>query len=438
MPLKVMGGAFSIPAYAMKGLYQEGLKNKGANVQNYIIAARISQGYDEASAISQSEREDIVSRWKCIKLNVKKKKNVGEDQIEALHTLMKERRAKRQEKWARVNSHFKRPEARPSFPATMHEHGSYEEIPPPANGATELPASTSRSAELHGNPLQHANTFPRPHTAHSSHTMHSTRSQTSLEQQLAAEEEAERREFEAAIQASVSETSRGNPEEDDMIARAIRASITELERPVAHEEDDEEVLQRALKASIDEASKHGASEEEQKLLEETLKNSVLDKGGKRRRGSDSEWDSSDTEDDEEYQRIIAESKELAHLHSHYLDEYAAQTAAGVQETGVVGSQDANETGGAGGEDAALKKALEESEKAGLNGDEDVALKKALEESEKAEQERMVELEKQKTEEDIVLEYVKKQSLAEEEHRRRMMQGRDIVGESSSAGGSSVQ
>lgn len=66
MPLKVMGGVFSFPGYAMKGLYQEALKNKGANVQNYIIAARISQGYDEASAVSANERADIVSRWYVI------------------------------------------------------------------------------------------------------------------------------------------------------------------------------------------------------------------------------------------------------------------------------------------------------------------------------------------------------------------------------------
>src|SRR5262245_20634138 len=101
-----MGGAFSIPAYAMKGLYQEMLKDKGVNVQNYIIAARISQGYDEATTISTDERADIVSRWKCIRLNVKKKKNPGEEKMEALHTLMQQRRKKRQEKWAKINSHF--------------------------------------------------------------------------------------------------------------------------------------------------------------------------------------------------------------------------------------------------------------------------------------------------------------------------------------------
>lgn len=396
VPFRVMGGAFSVPAYAMKGLYQEAMKNKGANVQNYIIAARISQGYDEAQNVSRSERDDIISQWKCIKLNVKKKKNIGEGQLEALHTLMKEKRAKRQG-LAKVDSQFQRPEARPTFPPQLHEQGSYD----------ESLASTPAVSRTQSGTLTHANTFPRPHPAGSLNQQH--------QQHLAAEEEeaeaAERLELERAIQASVAETSRGDPNEDELIERAIRASVAELERPVLAEEDEEEAMQRALKASIEEASKHGASAEEQKMLEETLKASLMDKGGRTRNGhgSDSEWDSSDdTEEDEEYQRIIAESKELAHLHSQNPNEYLEHTATGAQESGIMVGRRAEE-----GED-----------------DDDEAMRKVLEESARAEQVRMEGLEKQKTEEEIVLEYVKKQSLAEEEHRRRMAQGRDVGGSSS--------
>jgi hypothetical protein len=66
-------------------------------------------------------------------------------------------------------------------------------------------------------------------------------------------------------------------------------------------------------------------------------------------------------------------------------------------------------------------------------DDDAELKKVLEESEKAENERMQKLEKQKTEEDIVMEYVRKQSLLEEEHRQRVASGRDTSGEGNGTG-----
>lgn len=407
VPLRVMGGVFAVPGYTMKGLYQEGMKSKGANVQNYIIAARISQGYDEAQHVTREERDDIIATWKCLKLNVKKKKNIGEDQMDALHGLMKEKREKRQQTWGKINSHFKRPEARPTFPAAM-DHSSYEEMPDTtrtysATSGTRSPVSTV------GSSLHLTNSYPRPHTAQSSSSQLPL---TPLQQRRAQEdaEEAERLELEAAISASVAETSRGNPEEDEMIERAIRASMMELAN-APENEDEEAALQRVMTASLEEAGKHGATEEEQKLLEETLKKSLLEKSGTRRRGSDSEWDSSDTEDDEEYQRIIAESKELAHLHENHPVDYTAHAAAGAQESGVLPSNPGN----------------------GPNEEEEL-LKKALAESEAAEKERLSALEKQKTEEEIVMEYVKKQSLAEEEHRRRMAQGRDVGGESSSAAG----
>lgn len=429
VPFRVMGGAFSVPAYAMKGLYQEMLKDKGATVQNYIIAARISQGYDEASTVSAQERADIISRWKCIRLNVKKKKNPGEEKIEALHTLMQERRKKKSERWAKVNSHFKRPSATPSFPASLDNisSSSLPEVVDHADARDMTGADTAAgAAPERPTPFQPASTFPQ---ALSSHPPAPEEAQA----QAAAEEEAERRELEAAIAASVAETSRGNPEEDELVTRAIRASMAELEREPQGVEDEEQALHRAMTASLEEAQRSGVSEEEQKVLEETLRQSLLETSHRiqRKRNSDSEWDESDTEDDEDYQRIIAESKEMAHMEQGFpVDYYQATGGARPREDGDI---DAN------AEEEAMKKAIEESEKAMANGSvdplaEEEALRKAIEESEKAEQERMQELERQKTEEDIVLEYVKKQSLAEAEHQRRMREGRDTVGESSSSGG----
>ncbi|KAF2006736.1 glycosyltransferase family 1 protein [Amniculicola lignicola CBS 123094] len=417
VPLRVMGGVFALPGYAMKGLYQEAMKSKGADVQNYIIAARISQGYDKAATISEGERKDILERWRCIKLNVKKKKNPGEESIETITTFMNDRRKKRLDRWAKLKGkHNVKPDAQPAFPPAIVRQDSYPDQPEVAPSRTTAAPNVSAAlgqafsnpgtgVQREGHPLQHANTFPRPSSSGAPISMVDNDD----------EDDDDRQQLEAAIAASVNETSRGNPDEDEMIARAIRASMAELQQPQPAGESEEEALQRAMRASIEEASRSGASEEEQKVLEEVLKNSMLEQRrvhGQHDYGTDSEWDS-DSEEDEEYQRVIAESKELAHLQSTNLPAYVEHTAGGAQESGLVGD-------------------------AGDRGIDEEAFKKALEESEKAERERMAEIERQKTEEEIVMEYVRKQSLAEEEHRRMAMQGRGEEvkkGESSGAGGS---
>ena len=400
VPFRVMGGAWAVPGYAMKGLYQEMIKSKGNGVQNYIIAARISQGYDESLSVTPQERADIVSKWKIVKVNMKKKKNPGGETMDSLHSLVADKRKRKEDRWNRINSHFKKPEARPSFPAAMSPHTSYNE-------ATTEPASRTNSNTLPAWKIQEQERVSRTTTGNS---QQSQQADTELEAQLIAEEEAERRELEAAIAASVAENSHGNAEEDQLMARAIRASVAELERAPAdaNEHDEEEALKHALQASLQEAGRSNVTEEEQRLLEETLRNSLLDTSRQRQHGSDSEWDTSDTEDDADFQRIIAESKELAHLQQHYPQDYQNETNA--QESGTLGAGGAIDT-----------------------STEDEELRKVLEESERAEKERQANASKEKTEDEIVMEYIKKQSLLEEEHRQRRMQGRDTAGESSGAG-----
>ncbi|KAF3002561.1 hypothetical protein E8E13_007825 [Curvularia kusanoi] len=398
VPFRVMGGAWAVPGYAMKGLYQEMIKSKGSGVQNYIIAARISQGYEESLTVSSQERADIVSKWKIVKVSMKNKKPRG-DAMDSLHSLVADKRKRKEDRFNGVDSHFNRPQARPSFPPALAQSSSYSNV--------SEPASRSNSGALPAWKIQEQERVSRVTSAQSQ------QSNTELEAQLIAEEEAERRELEAAIAASVAENSHGNAEEDQLMARAIRASVAELERAPADatEQEEEEALKRAMQASIEEAGRSGATEEEQRLLEETLRKSLLDTSRRRQHGSDSEWDSSDTEDDADFQRIMAESKELAHLQQHYPQEY--QSAAGGQESGTVPSVGAAADASA----------------------EDEELRRALEESELAERERQANASKEKSEDEIVMEYIKKQSLLEEEHRRRNLQGRDLAGESSGAGGS---
>lgn len=414
-----MGGAWAVPGYAMKGLYQEMVKSKGKGVQNYIIAARIAQGYDEANHLSARETAEIVSKWKHIKIGVKKKKNVAEEQMESLHMLVSEKRKRRQERWGKLNSHFKRPEAQPTFPPAMSEHSNYQELPHSHTTSHDSASSEAGPRIITGEPSwrtqarlpQQTDTFPRS----------SSQAQVALEAELIAEEEAERQELEEAIAASIAHNSHGDAQEDLLVARAIRASIAELERTPAGAgtQDEEEALRRAMQASLAEAGRKGCSEEEKTQLEETIRRSLLETSRRRQHGSDSEWDTDDdTDDDEEYQRIIAESKELAHLHEKSPKEYHA--ACGMQESGIMGAI-ADATG------------AREAHALNYNDEEEEELKRVLEESEKAHKESMAKLDKQKTEEDIVMEYVRKQSLLEEQHRQRNLQGRDTRGEGSGYG-----
>lgn len=395
-----MGGVWSIPAYAMKGLYQEMLKNKGSGVQNYIIAARISQGYEEASVLSPAEKADIVSSWKCIETNVTKKKNPGGDQLQALHTYMSEKRERKANKG--VLEKLKKRETAPgAYDPRLYAsdgRGSLDLPEPVIRTNTATSTTTNRTGDQHPlHLLHHAHTYPEPAPPHNVPPAQHI--------EMVDDDANERAELDAAIKASVAETSRGNPEEDELIARAIRASMIELQREPEHGETEEEALQRAMNASMQEAQKSGANEEEQRILEETLRTSMLETTRARREhGTDSEWDSSDTENDEEYQRIVAESEKLHELHSQSEnhDEYFTTIA------GAVDSKDVEK-----------------------NNEEEEALRKAIEESERAAKEHESNLEKQKTEEDIVMEYVKKQSLAEAQHRQRFEQGRDTGGQSSS-------
>lgn len=436
VPFRVMGGAFSVPGYAMKGIYQEMIKSKGKTVQNYIIAARIAQGYDAANDLSRRERDDIIAAWKYAKVGIKKKKNLGEDQMDSLHLLVQEKRKRRQERWSRVNSHFKKPDAQTPVPSGASGQATGSQYNAPLTHSVSHGSTVSspgpRTLPPGEQPAwrqQHAATFPRPTSSQAQE------SNASLEAQLIAEEEAEQRELEAAIAASIHQNSSGNAQEDELVANAIRASIAELDRQPADvgAEEEEQALKRAMTASLEEAGRTGSSAEEQRVLEETIRRSLLDTSKRRLHGSDSEWESSDTEGDEEFQRIVAESKEVAHLHEKYPEEYKA--VSGAQEAGIM--RDIADATGASASDPTQAGASVPSQPPTLpsrtadgrshaehaqDADEEEELRKALKLSEQSHQEDAKKLEQAKNEEDIVMEYVRKQSLLEDEHRRKIGEG----------------
>lgn len=197
--------------------------------------------------------------------------------------------------------------------------------------------------------------------------------------------------FEEAIRTSVAATSRGNPEEDQMIERAIRASLTELHL-ASKEGDNNEAIHRAIQASVAEAAQ-ARSEDRSQPRPTTLDGS-----------SDHEKELAAA-----LQRSVQENQQSEEGHS----------LAGVDldDSGVDTDDDEN-----------IKAAIERSKSTPTRqprcGTEEDDFHNAVELSRKAHEEHEQGLSKSKTEEEIVLEYVKKQSLAEEELKRSVPTARD--------------
>ena len=76
--LKPGAAAWAIPGYTMKGIYKEMKLHSGSSVQNYIIASRTAQGFDEYRQSTEQERRDVVERWKQMQGDIKKKRNPDE------------------------------------------------------------------------------------------------------------------------------------------------------------------------------------------------------------------------------------------------------------------------------------------------------------------------------------------------------------------------
>ena len=349
--LKPGAAIFGIPGYTMKGVYKEMSKRMGSSVQNYIIAARTAQGYDEWHASSEQERRDVVMRWKMMQKDIKKKK----DPDELVKDILEEQRRKAQTGTKEVKGGIGKVRSRASSAVRGDRSPS---IPGHQDPESEMLSVGGSRAETH-TPLE---TVP---------------SSTTQETGATALQDPE---LEDAIRQSVQQTSKGDPEEDAAVERAIRASMAELERSrlaraTQHTDDgvEDEDMKRAIQASTAEAQQSGVAggvtdEELERALAQSLKEQ------RRQRGSDSEWDSdANTEDDEDYRRAIEESSKHPILKPE--------------------------------DDRGDPPAYDPGHLAGTTQQEF----ETQQPSEKSQQE--------KTEEQVVMEYVKKQSLLEEQHRQ---------------------
>ena len=320
--IKPQGAFWALQGYTFKGIYKEIQKHFGASTENYIIAARTSQGYDDMRSSTPREREDVIARWKTVKAEVEKQKQMLKHgiHIDPEHCIFRkiaqEHLAKAAEKKLRKG----------------HKKTDNTAISPAPD-------------------LDIAPTSPEYHP------------QSSISRSSTSSDSAS---YEEAIQRSVAATSKGDAEQDKLIGQAIRASVQAL-RDASQEGAHDEALNRAVKASVAEATRVDGNTFG-KDLEEALHRSLQGHSSSvSSHGIDPPFDDSGIDTDDE---VDVKRQPLAE-HSKTDNDHVA---------------------------------------------EDAELQRAIEESEKSHKEYQDHLQKQRTEEEIVLEYMKRQSLAEAKFR----------------------
>lgn len=215
--LKPGAAIWGVPGYTSQGIYKELKKLFGPSMDNYIIASRTAQGYDEVRNSTEDERAAVISRWKEIKPHIRKKKTIAEGSKETMSRV-------RSRNWSRTKL------------AKSKSEAATEDVPEPDLIPGQMDRVQSFATDTTGivspsDSVSRAPTLP---------TGKPLEEKSSLER-------AENADFEEAVRRSVAETSKGNPEEDEMIERAVRASVAELEARPAQQVEAARRLQQATK-----------------------------------------------------------------------------------------------------------------------------------------------------------------------------------------------
>ncbi|KKZ64428.1 hypothetical protein EMCG_09586 [[Emmonsia] crescens] len=216
------GRIFALTGYTMSGVYKEIQKRLGTSIENYIIASRSIEGYEEWKHASKSERDAIVRGWYSLSTNpdVKVKSSTFGLELEALSRGIFDH--------TRISSEAKREISRNGTPARVES--------PPPEGLFHIFRSAREKMRC-----------PCHHQRHNSHSHHDPQNKT-LCPSVA-------NDIEEAIHKSVKKSSSTNAEEAQLIERALRASVSELQVAEADGENKEEAYARAIKASIEEAQR---------------------------------------------------------------------------------------------------------------------------------------------------------------------------------------
>ncbi|KAI1314189.1 hypothetical protein F5Y03DRAFT_336363 [Xylaria venustula] len=393
------GGAavWGIPAYTMAGVHAEIRSMFAQSAHKYIVASRMSQGNGDFIDSSVEERDDIEARWL----------GLG-DQMKGFYSLKQKEKGK----------------SRDSSPSTPgHTSTGTKDSGESARPGWFQSRNTDMDGSKNTQELQKAWKKRRAEGSFVEEDMRNVYNSDT------ANEIGD--EFETAIQAAVHKTSRGDATEDAQIEQAIRSSLKMMTtgsattNPFAssnstfsnkgkqpgpvpdirfpHGEQTKDTI------SADDLE-HITDEEYQALIEEAIKSSMT--------GNEYPaihmYDHEEEHDDNPNIKPALDQSQNEGLADYEDNEYKRAL-----EASQVELQSRQQHGNQSDEfdEEALRQAIEASEaeqqrQRPAGNDEDEDLKRALEESEKAHTQELARLNSLKSEEDIVMEYVKKQSLAE--------------------------
>ncbi|OAG44210.1 hypothetical protein AYO21_01667 [Fonsecaea monophora] len=425
--LKPAAGIWGLPGYTAKGIYSEISKHFGSSVQNYIIAARTAQGFEDWKNSSPEERQRIVTAWKDGRLETRKHGQLyGNDRKVAIESHI----------ITRTNTDSV--ELVHGFRNTRHL--SWDERKALAERRDQLrkeekelqrrEREIQREERKNGKIKSRCKFCPFDHdTSHHlkhSHSLSSLGSSLSHESTPSQSQDNILADYEHAIKHSVSSTSKGNPLEDAVIERALRASLRELHSS-GHDPNkySDAAYQQAIQASIREFKK--AQEEHARQSDASSKST----------------EKPEVEHDAELERALAQSleehnqtkttKALAPEDHHHLDysdsgidtDYDEDFVRKLEETKKLHTENELKKKGLAEREAALTAtnghAAPGTSATGATADHyenDEELQRAITASEEEDKKRQEELTKERTEEEIVIEYVKKQSLIEEQLRQQ--------------------
>ncbi|OTB17502.1 glycosyltransferase family 1 protein [Daldinia sp. EC12] len=415
--LKPAAALWSIPAYTMQGVHAEIRSLFAQNAHKYIVASRISQGQHDFNDASPEEREDIEVRWLAKK-----------EQMKGFYS------------WK------------------QKEKGKTKEITPlpPAHGSaiTQQIASNEpqRTGWLQTRTLsseERRNLHDQKHSWKQKQAETAATGGTFIDEKVRSvsgtgNTHDEDEEFERAIMTAVRETSTGDASEDARVEQAIRSSVralrsrsttvgsfasansrtssghdsgyfTDFKRP--YPEDIKSATWGPSHSSgTAEDSLEITDEEYQALIEQAVQLSMAEphRSGVRRHDLD------DSED-EDLKQVLQRSQTEKTIEEQDEENYKAALKASEAE---------HENTGGFEDDEELRKAIEASQaeqnqgnnnggSSGGGSDDDEELRRAIEESEREHKEELA----LKSEEDIVMEFVKKQSLAEEQYRKARGKGK---------------
>ncbi|KAI1809774.1 hypothetical protein GGS20DRAFT_570470 [Poronia punctata] len=376
--LKPAAAFWSVPAYAMAGVHAEIRTLFAQSAHRYIVASRISQGNEEYKNSTAEERHDIEARWLA-----------QQDKLKGFMSLKQKEKGK------------------------LRDLSPSPSRGPSTTGPEEKKKFQERKKEWKkrraAGPFIEE-TVPLTNTHRTSHDKDD--------------------DFEAAILAAVRETSRGDTAEDARIEEAIRSSVR-LARTRATTMDSH-ASSSSLGVSSPSPRPSWSSDVKRPL---PSNNSSL--------ASPLPPGALENITDEEYQALIeeaikvsiAENQQQHHIQMHDLEDEGSDEGSDLKlalersnsdtphiPTGDREYQEVLETSRRhtppthdDDEEEALRRALEISQAEHTNhgdDDDDEELRRVMEESKRAHEEEQARIQSMRSEEDIVLEYVKKQSLAE--------------------------